>query len=134
MGTSTRKDLHVLCYQHHKEMLLGLVSEPAEGVLYACQEPGCLIRYDAARGYFLDTEDLKTKVANHLASSSSQAISQSLFDDILQWKLRRQIGRQKTIPRKAAFACGNVRHATRVAIMRRHQTGLEKRWALKACV
>ena len=41
-------------------MLLGLVSEPAEGVLYACQEPGCLIRYDAARGYFLDTEDLKT--------------------------------------------------------------------------
>ena len=60
LGTGTRKDLHVLCYQHHKEMLQSLVSEPAEGVLYSCQEPGCLIRYDAARGYFLDTEDLKT--------------------------------------------------------------------------
>ncbi len=29
-------------------------------MLYACQVPGCLIRYDMARGYFLDTEDLKT--------------------------------------------------------------------------
>jgi len=37
-----------------------LLSEPAERVLYACQEPGCLIRYDASRGYFLETEDLKT--------------------------------------------------------------------------
>ncbi len=59
LGTSTRKDLHVLCYQHHKEMLRGLPSETEEGVRYACQEPGCLIRYDIGRGYFLDTEDLK---------------------------------------------------------------------------
>ena len=60
LGTSTRNDLHVLCYQHHKEMFRILLSEPAERVLYACQEPGCLIRYDASRGYFLETEDLKT--------------------------------------------------------------------------
>ncbi len=27
---------------------------------YACQEPGCLIRYDISNGYFLDTNDAKT--------------------------------------------------------------------------
>ncbi len=62
LGTSTGKELHVLCYQHHTEMLLRLLSEsePAEGPVYACQEPGCLVRYDSAHGYFLDTEDAKT--------------------------------------------------------------------------
>jgi len=59
-GTSTRKDLHVLCYQHHTEMLARLLSESAEGMPYACQEPGCLIRYDILNGYFLDTNDAKT--------------------------------------------------------------------------
>jgi len=57
LGTSTAKDLSVLCYQHHNEMLLRLLSEPAEGVLYACQEPGCLVRYDSSHGYFIDTGD-----------------------------------------------------------------------------
>jgi hypothetical protein len=60
LGTSTRKDLHVLCYQHHTEMLLRLLSEPAEGLVYACHEPGCLVRYDNSHGYFLDTKDAKT--------------------------------------------------------------------------
>lgn len=60
MGTSTRKDLHVLCYQHHTEMRARLLSEPAEGMLFTCQEPGCLIRYDISNGYFLDTKDAKT--------------------------------------------------------------------------
>ncbi len=41
-------------------MPLRPLSGAAEDVLYACQVPGCLIRYDMARGYFLDTEDLKT--------------------------------------------------------------------------
>jgi hypothetical protein len=60
LGTSTRKDLHVLCYQHHTEMVLKPLSEPAEGLVYACQEPGCLVRYASAHGYFLDTKDAKT--------------------------------------------------------------------------
>ena len=28
-------------------------------MLYACQEPGCLVRYDFSHGYFLDTNDAK---------------------------------------------------------------------------
>lgn len=60
LGTSTAKDLRVLCYQHHNEMLPRLLSEPAEGVLYACREPGCLVRYDSSRGYFIDAGDAET--------------------------------------------------------------------------
>jgi hypothetical protein len=41
-------------------MLLSLPSESAEGVLYACREPGCLAQYDSSGGYFLDTNDAKT--------------------------------------------------------------------------
>jgi hypothetical protein len=40
-------------------MLLRPLSEPAEP-LYACQEPGCLVGYHSARGYFLDTKDANT--------------------------------------------------------------------------
>jgi hypothetical protein len=60
LGTSTVKSLHVLCYQHHKEMLLRRLSEPAEGLHYACREPGCLVRYDRSHGYFIDTRDKET--------------------------------------------------------------------------
>ena len=60
LGTSTGKDLRVLCYQHHTEMLLRLLSDPSAGVVYACQEPGCLIRYDISHGYLLDTKDART--------------------------------------------------------------------------
>src|SRR5260370_27161743 len=59
-ATSTRKDIDVLCCQHHTEMLARLLSESAEGMPYVCQEPGCLIRYDILNGYFLDTNDSKT--------------------------------------------------------------------------
>lgn len=41
-------------------MLLRLLGEPAKGPVYACREPGCLVRYDSAHGYFLDTEDTHT--------------------------------------------------------------------------
>ena len=41
-------------------MLPRLLSEPAEEVLYACQEPGCLVRYDSSHGYFIDTRDPET--------------------------------------------------------------------------
>ena len=60
LGTSTGKDLRVLCYQHHTEMLIRRLSEPPEGVLYACREPGCLVLYDISDGYFIDTRDAKT--------------------------------------------------------------------------
>src|SRR5260370_7234221 len=73
LGTSTRKDLHVLCYQHHAEMVLRLPSEPAAGLVYACQEPGCLVRYSSAHGYFLDTKDAKTieqETIPHLSCSN----------------------------------------------------------------
>ena len=60
LGTSTRRDLHVLCYQHHTEMLLRILSEPAEGLLYACREPGCQVRYHGLDGYFIDSKVAKT--------------------------------------------------------------------------
>ncbi len=53
-GTSTRKDLHVLCYEHHTEMLLECRSEPTETFLYACREPGCFIHYYSSQGYFIE--------------------------------------------------------------------------------
>ena len=59
MGDGTGKGLHVLCYQHHREMSLEFHSG-SEGALFRCQEPDCLIRYGTARGYFLDTRDKTT--------------------------------------------------------------------------
>jgi hypothetical protein len=73
LGSSTRKDLHVLCYQHHTEMLLRLLSEPAGGLVYACQKAGCLVRYDSSQGYFLDTKDAQTieqETTPHLSCSN----------------------------------------------------------------
>ena len=60
LGTRTTKDLRVLCYQHHTEMLLKLPSGPDEKLLYVCKEPGCLNRYNSSDGYFVDTGDAKT--------------------------------------------------------------------------
>jgi hypothetical protein len=57
LGTSTKKDLHVLCYEHHTEMLLKRRSEPAETFLYVCQEPGCFIYYDSSQGYLTEPQD-----------------------------------------------------------------------------
>jgi hypothetical protein len=50
----------VLCYQHHTEMLLGPLSQLVRERLYACREPGCLIRYDTSAGYIIATDDVKT--------------------------------------------------------------------------
>ena len=60
LGTRTTKDLRVLCYQHHGEMLLKLTSGPAVKLLYVCKEAGCLIRYNSSDGYFVDMEGAKT--------------------------------------------------------------------------
>jgi ribosomal protein L37AE/L43A len=59
VGSSTRKNLHVLCYQHHQEMPPKLPSESTEPLLYVCPEPACPIRYESSRGYFIDIEDKK---------------------------------------------------------------------------
>lgn len=59
MGTGTPKDLHVLCYQHHSQMVPKPSVGAKEPASYACREAGCLVRYDASAGYFLDTEDPK---------------------------------------------------------------------------
>jgi hypothetical protein len=56
-GTSTRKDLRVLCYEHHAEMLLEFRGEPAESFLYACREPGCFIHYYSSQGYFIELQN-----------------------------------------------------------------------------
>jgi hypothetical protein len=59
-GTDTRKELHVLCYEHHSEMLPKFQSESAETPLYACREPGCFIHYDNSQGYFVETQHAAT--------------------------------------------------------------------------
>jgi hypothetical protein len=59
LGTGTKKDLRVLCYQHHTEMLLRPLSDPAEKLVYICEEPSCLIRYNSSDGYFIQTEEAK---------------------------------------------------------------------------
>jgi hypothetical protein len=60
LGTNTREVLYVLCYQHHSEMLPRPLSESAEALVYACQQAGCLIRYDGSHGYIIDTRDAQT--------------------------------------------------------------------------
>jgi len=53
-----RREFHPLCYEHHHEMMpyesiLQSASDPRQTAVYACREPGCLVRYDTPRGYFL---------------------------------------------------------------------------------
>jgi hypothetical protein len=57
--------VHVLCYEHHIEMklvqvLLKLRSEAAETLVYACPEPGCQVRYQNLRGYFVVVQEANT--------------------------------------------------------------------------
>lgn len=59
MSDRTGKELHVLCYQHHRDMSLESHSG-SEHALFRCQEPDCLIRYGTSQGYFLDTQDKTT--------------------------------------------------------------------------
>jgi len=57
VGSSTRNNLHVLCYQHHQEMRAKVRSEPTEPLVHVCPEPGCTIRYESSGGYFVDPAD-----------------------------------------------------------------------------
>jgi hypothetical protein len=55
-GTRTHENLGVLCFQHHTGMVLKPSSTSSETSLYACPVPGCLILYDASRGYFVSSQ------------------------------------------------------------------------------
>jgi hypothetical protein len=57
LGTGTPRDLHILCYQHHREMLPKPQVETGKTPVYVCQEGGCLVCYEASGGYFLDTDN-----------------------------------------------------------------------------
>jgi hypothetical protein len=61
-GTTTRKDLHVLCYEHHTEMrlsriLLKIGKKSRQTAAYVCDVPGCVVRYNRPRGYFITNQD-----------------------------------------------------------------------------
>ena len=75
MCASTRKDLHVLCYQHHRKMSLEFQSG-SENEPFRCCEPGCLIRYDTSQGYFLDTQD-KTTLEQEILPRVSCSVDKS---------------------------------------------------------
>jgi hypothetical protein len=58
----TRKDLKVLCYEHHTEMRLSRIplqirKKSRQMAAYVCEEPGCVVRYNSSRGYFITTQD-----------------------------------------------------------------------------
>jgi hypothetical protein len=40
-------------------MLLELLNDPSEQLLYVCKEPGCLIAYNSLEGYFIHPENAK---------------------------------------------------------------------------
>ena len=58
----TRENLHVLCYEHHTEMklsriLLKIEKKSRQTDAYVCEVPGCVVRYNSPRGYFITTQD-----------------------------------------------------------------------------
>ena len=93
MGSGMKNDLRVLCYQHHREMGLERASE-SEGASFRCEEPGCLIRFNASRGYFLDTKDnmtLEQEILPRVFCSSDKspmylAETQTKFKSYRLWK------------------------------------------------
>jgi hypothetical protein len=87
-------------------MLLRLLSEPAEGLVYSCEEPGCLVRYDSAHGYFLDTEDAKTIEQETLPHVSCSNDGQLMY-------------LAEVDPEEEASVGGNVQNANSATLMTR---------------
>jgi len=50
--------IHPLCYEHHCEMTFPDVATNGDELVYACQEPRCLVHYNHLEGYFLNTQNL----------------------------------------------------------------------------
>jgi hypothetical protein len=52
----------VLCYEHLTQMklsriLLKIEEKSSQTPAYVCEEPGCFVRYNSSRGYFITTSD-----------------------------------------------------------------------------
>lgn len=52
----------MLCYEHHTQMRLSRIrleieKKPSQTADYVCEEPGCVVRYNSSRGYFITTQD-----------------------------------------------------------------------------
>ena len=58
----TRRDLQPLCYEHHTQMrlsriLLRIAKKSRQTAAYVCDVPGCFVRYNHPRGYFITTQE-----------------------------------------------------------------------------
>jgi len=106
-GTSTRKDLHVLCYEHHAEMLLEYRSKPAETFVYACREPGCFITTRARKGTSSSPKMGRERAGNQAWRSLSEG-----------WRV---MYLAEVRPKERVSAYGNARNVTRYALMGKFQ-------------
>jgi len=89
------------------------------GMLYACREPGCLVRYDSSHGYFIDTRDAETIKQETTPRVSCPNDGQLMY-------------LAEVIPKEATSACGNARNVTGVALTRRLWAGSKKRWRVSS--
>jgi hypothetical protein len=57
-----RRELQPLCYEHHTQMrlsriLLKIGRKSRQTAAYVCDVPGCFVRYNHLRGYFITTQE-----------------------------------------------------------------------------
>jgi hypothetical protein len=104
----TRKEFYPLCYGHHQEMMpdqynLHNTSDPRQTTAYACREPGCLVRYDSSRGYFI------VQGGNEIEEEATPSVT-CMHDGTSMLKCSR---------RTLVIACGDARNAMRAEPMRK---------------
>jgi len=80
-------------------------SDPSQTTAYACREPGCLVRYDSSRGYFLVQGGNESKKKLRLAS-----LARMMGHLCISLKCSR---------RTLVIACGDARNARRAEPMRK---------------
>jgi hypothetical protein len=61
-GSQPSNDLRPLCHEHLLEMrpnstFLNSEDDGSQAITYACREPGCFVRYDTSRGYFIPSQN-----------------------------------------------------------------------------
>ena len=99
----TRENIHVLCYEHHTEMklsriLLKIGKKSRQTDAYVCEVPGCVVRYNSPRGYFITTQDG--------TSLESEIIPASVVPKIAVLCILLRFGLSK-----GAIACGDAQSA-----------------------